>query len=295
VIFIFSVSREKENKVALKLFENNSAGGLYSSTKDMSTLGRAILNSTLLSPAATRRWMKPASHTSSLDFAVGAPWEIFSVHQSGRTVDLYTKAGDFGNYSSMTALSPDHNVGFTILAAGDGTTALVAALSDAITGEIVPALEQAGKEEASKTFSGTYASLPTTNSSITINTACDCAPGLKVERWISDSVDMFEVIARIVGVEDVAIQLYPTGLRSPGPASSNVSFRAIFESSAPGQQAVKDAGPFTRSCSTWETVDRYVYGNVGIDEFLFEVDVATGDAVSISPRAVRETLPKSSA
>lgn len=269
------------------LSSQNSAGGLYSSPKDMSTLGRAILNSTLLPPALTRRWMKPASHTSSLTYAVGAPWEIFSFQEQGRVIDLYTKEGDVGNYSAMLALSPDHNVGFTILAAGVDK---VASLSDVVASAIIPALEQAGKEQADKTFGGTYSSSGDSklNSSITITT--DGGPGLKVECWISNSTDMFELIMPLVGapqLSDVSVRLYPTGLKSP----SQVSFRAVIQSLSSSSSSI---GPFTRSCSTWETVDTFHYGNVGVDEFVFQLDQTTGEAVSVSPRALRVSLSETS-
>ncbi|KAL2012232.1 hypothetical protein VTN00DRAFT_4950 [Thermoascus crustaceus] len=197
--------------------DETPAGGLYSSAKDTSTLGRAILNSTLLSPKVTRRLMKPVTHTSSLSLSVGAPWEIFSFEEAeiGRVVDLYTKQGDVESYSSVIALSPDHNVGFTILGAG-GT---VTALSDVVAAAIIPSLNQAGKEQADKTFSGTYSLTSSSsssgghiNSSITITT--DDGPGLKVDRWISNSTDMFTPMSLALGSQvldstDVSIRLYP--------------------------------------------------------------------------------------
>ncbi|KAJ9297425.1 hypothetical protein DTO217A2_8632 [Paecilomyces variotii] len=268
--------------------DETPAGGLYSSTKDMTTLGRAILNNTLISPALTRRWMRPVTHTGSLDSSVGAPWEIYSFQGNGRVIDLYTKAGDLGSYSSMTALSPDHGVGFTILAAGDDTTSLVAVLSDLISAQLLPALEQAAKVEANTTYAGTYESVTaTSNSSISIS--IDDGPGLRVEKWISNSVDMFDVVSSsaLTGISNPIIHLNPTGLHTP----SQVSFRAIFVSPS---DAGSGTGPFTKSCSTWELVDQSNYGNVGLDEFLFELDPTTGEVKSISPRALRETLPKTS-
>lgn len=80
----------------------NRAGGLYSSIKDMTSIGRAILQNTLIPDSLTRRWMKPLTR------GVGAPWEIYSVPLNSRTVDLYTKAGNVNGYASMLALSPDH-------------------------------------------------------------------------------------------------------------------------------------------------------------------------------------------
>jgi CubicO group peptidase (beta-lactamase class C family) len=49
------------------------AGGFYSSIDDLRTLGVSIINSTLLSTAQSRRWMKPVAFTADPNFAVGAP------------------------------------------------------------------------------------------------------------------------------------------------------------------------------------------------------------------------------
>lgn len=193
----------------------------------------------------------------------------------------------------MIALSPDHNVGFTILGAG-GT---VTALSDVIAAAIIPALDQAGKEHANKIFSGTYSLTSSSssssgshiNSSITITT--DGGPGLKVDRWISNSTDICTLIPLALGSQvsnstDVSIRLYPTGLNNGN--SSRVSFRAVVIQS-PSSDGI---GPFTRACSTWATADIANYGKVGVDEFVFELDGKTGEAVSVSPRALRVNLEK---
>ena len=55
--------------------------------------------------------MKPVTHTSSLTSSVGAPWEIFRMKIPRGVVDLYTKGGDIGVYSSLLVLVPDYDVG----------------------------------------------------------------------------------------------------------------------------------------------------------------------------------------
>ncbi|PYH28222.1 serine hydrolase domain-containing protein [Aspergillus neoniger CBS 115656] len=263
--------------------DETPAGGLYSSLHDMVNIGRAILNNTLLPAALSRRWMKPVTHTTSLDFAVGAPWEIYSF-PSSRVIDVYTKAGDLGSYASMLALSPDHNVGFTILAAGDDTTSVVAYLSDLIASSIIPALEEQAKAEAADRFAGVYSS-NLTNSSLTVS--MDFGPGLNVKEWVSNSVDMRDAMMAILGasdVSDVSVRLYPTGLKSPGQQS----FRAVIQDTTAGASGI---GPFTRACETWELADSYVYGSVGLDEFVFDLGT-DGKAIRMSPRALRETLSR---
>jgi hypothetical protein len=268
----------------------NRAGGLYASIKDLSTVGRSILNNTLLSPATTRRWLRPITHTASLSYSVGAPWEIFSFQNiDGRTVDLYTKSGDLGAYSSMTALLPDYNVGFTILAAGEGTTALVAALTDTVAQSLIPALEEAAREEADNVYTGTYRAQDTTKTNSSLVISIDDGPGLIVEQWISNSVDMFQVVEALSGIDTPDIRLYPTGLQQKRNGCLYQSFRAVFGSSENSGDSI---GPVTGSSITWELVDTYKYGNVGVDEFLYELDARTG-VVNVLPRALRQTLQKS--
>ena len=48
-----------------------SAGGQYISTRDLELWGRAILQSTLLPKAMTRRWLKPHSVTAQWASDVG--------------------------------------------------------------------------------------------------------------------------------------------------------------------------------------------------------------------------------
>lgn len=72
------------------------AGGMYSSPRDLVKLGQSILNNTQLSPASTRRWLKPWAHTAVWQQAMGLAWEITRWPVDNRIVDVYTKQGDFG-------------------------------------------------------------------------------------------------------------------------------------------------------------------------------------------------------
>ncbi|KAF2211049.1 hypothetical protein CERZMDRAFT_44215, partial [Cercospora zeae-maydis SCOH1-5] len=93
------------------------SGGILSTLNDLNKLGISILNHTLLSAEATRKWMKPVTHTASLTYSIGAPWEIvrYVSPSSGKVIDIYTKLGDSGSYSAMLGLIPEFNAGFTYL------------------------------------------------------------------------------------------------------------------------------------------------------------------------------------
>ncbi|KAJ5176200.1 uncharacterized protein N7482_002077 [Penicillium canariense] len=265
------------------LGDEGPAGGIYSTSRDMAALGRAILNSSLFPPFITRRWMKPAAHTSSLDYAVGAPWEIVSFGDEP-PLDIYSKSGDIGAYSSIIALSPDYDVGFTILAAGTDGHAKIALASDLISAALLPALKASAKNQAAQRFAGNYAATDGTNSSISITT--DAGPGLLVTSWVNNGTDLIQSLMTLQHISDpsiFSIRLYPTGLESPG----RISFRALM----PPILSTAGHGPFTSSCITWVTLDAQIYGNIGIDEFFFSLD-QSGNAASISPRVLRITLPK---
>lgn len=261
-----------------------SAGGMYASTKDMATLGSSILSSKMLSSPLTRRWMKPSAHTSDMHNFVGAPWEIYSISEP-RVIDLYTKSGDIMSYSAFIALSPDHDVGFTLMSSGPNPTGATRTVPNLIVQELISALEDAAKEEANQRFSGTYSLKHGKNSSITLVT--DDGPGLKVTSWINDNENILNSAALLMRFGDASqinIRLQPTGLESPG----QISFRAIMTSPLL-ESPIK--GPFCLLCMTWVMADGQKYGNVAIDEFLFDVD-DDGNAVSVSPRALRVSLPR---
>ncbi|KAJ5138870.1 uncharacterized protein N7515_003718 [Penicillium bovifimosum] len=266
--------------------EEAPAGGIFSSAKDMSTFGRAILSNALIDPATTRRWLKPLSHTSSLQNSVGAPWEIYS-YLLPRRVDLYTKAGDIGLYSSSFALSPDHNAGFTVLVAGPNSHQLTATIAEMTADILLPALDEIAKNQALERFGGTYAlesAYSNVNSSITIT--ADEGPGLVVSEWINDSVDMIGSIMALQGVADrsaLTIRLQPSGLQAEG----RMSFSAVIYA----LPIPKDAGPMLGSCFSWILLESMVYGSVGLHEFEFGLD-AHGGATSLSPRALRVRLPR---
>ncbi|KAJ5847969.1 hypothetical protein N7455_011926 [Penicillium solitum] len=264
--------------------DESPAGNIFSSAKDMATFGRAVLSSALVDPAVTRRWMKPVAHTSSLQHSVGAPWEIYTF-LTPRRVDLYTKAGDIGLYSSTVALSPDHNTGFTVLVAGENSHAMTSTIAEMMADIMLPALDEVAKDQALERFGGTYAlTSGSSNSSITIT--ADDGPGLVVSAWTSNSVDMIKSLMTLQGVTDrsaIGIRLQPSGLETPG----RISFLAVIYS----LDVSEDAGPIVGSCLSWMLLDSMVYGNVGLPEFEFAID-HDGDATSLSLRALRVTLAK---
>lgn len=233
--------------------------------------------------------MKPSTFTSNIRASVGKPWEIWrSTNLTDHAVDFYTKSGDVFSYSSMFVIIPDFDVGFVILAAGNSTTSTTEQLTDIVAANIVPALEDLARAQSQQKYAGTYAS---TNSSLASNitlTTQPGQPGLIVQGWYSNDTDFLQAIAGFEkATTGVDVRLYPTGLvQQVSPTMQRISYRALFESLSTNL----DGGVFSADCETWASTDLYTYGNVGIEEFLFEVE--NGKVVSISPRVLRTTLKK---
>ncbi|KAK0735260.1 beta-lactamase/transpeptidase-like protein [Lasiosphaeria miniovina] len=277
-----------------QLGDESPAGNMYSSVGDLSVLGRSILGSSLLAPALSRRWLKPAALTSEPVASVGYPWGIRRVilplANGKRTVDAYNKAGRIGFYSSLINLLPDYDVGFSVLIAGPaipGNSNFN--LADFIGVRLVPALEAAAREQANAKYAGDYRSV-STNSSLRLTTQDD-RPGLGIENWLSNGTDMqttaVVLAAGYTGVQP-SIRLYPTGLETVrADGSRSAAFKATFEDV--GLPARNDM--FSTDCGSWVTLTSVTYGTQSLDEFVFEIDRA-GKVVSIESPALRVVMQK---
>ena len=254
---------------------------MYSSTNDLAAMGVAILNSTLLSPTMTRRWMMPHAFTASMSLSVGAPWEIRRVVLPSRMVDQYTKDGNWGAYAGYFVLLPEYNVGFALLGASlprPQAQGAMWAFRDMIDSIWIPALEATAEEQANAALAGTYRS-NLTNSSMTITT--DNQAGLLVSHWISHGVNVLETmrtdLASFSPDSDPDIRLYPTMLYPSG--RDVVGFAASMRWLS---------GPY----QTWESIDGLTYGSVGIDNFIFYMDESLQRATAVESLAYRDKLER---
>lgn len=204
-----------------------------------------------------------------------------------RLVDLYAKSGDIGAYSSLLILDPDHNIGFSILTAGLKSHPTVVGLADLLTSSFIPAFEEAATEEAAQLYAGDY-STGSGNAVSNITIATDPErPGLGMTKWYSNGSDMFATLKALAGVTDpsvnYSVRLYPNGVSS----KDKIAFRALFER----LPKVVDNGAFSTDCLTWVDVDQIKYGNVALDDFVFELGKG-GKVEAIDVRALRESLAK---
>ena len=263
------------------------ASGVYSTVNDLAKFGLSILNSTLLCPEETRKWLKPITHTGSLDLSVGRPWEILRITQpvSGRINDLYTKDGDSQASAALLILSPDHDAGFSILVGGGSETAYAnTVIADTITSIVLHALESQAMIEATNKFAGRYtAESPTLNSSIVLAVDPLHGSGLHVTSWISNSTDMFSYWADEAGDE---MTLFPTGLQSDG----QIAFRGTWGDS----MFTSDVGPFTYQATTkavWAEIGSFIYAGESLDLFIFDLD-AKENVIAVTNAGTRDKLRK---
>ncbi|KAI0451260.1 beta-lactamase/transpeptidase-like protein [Xylaria acuta] len=274
------------------------AGSIYSSTSDMVKAGQAILQSRLLSPAQTRRWLKPLAQTGYLSTAVGAPWEIRYLALSDQRVSqLYTKQGDEGTYHAALVLSPEHDLGWVVLAAdttGMNAGRIRETLMNSFGDLFLPVAESQAENEASVNFAGTFTD-EATNSSVRIQAGPSGSPGLLVTDLVSRGAQVIgpeSPLIQIYGVGQSA-RLYPSNLRATsrskggsGTYDSRLGFRATYFNAT---QPNKIQDP----CLTaWTALGAPLYGQVALDDWVFQMR-EDGQAEALDVGFVRLTLERS--
>lgn len=289
---------------SLTLITASSTAGYYSTLTDLTTLGRSILDSTLLPPLITRKWLKPITHTSSLRFSLGSPWEILresvpvslsSQTNTTRIVDFYTKQGGGDGYTSLLGLSPDHDMGISILTAGPSSSVTFLAIRQLFVDVWLPAAEQAARDEAMAKFVGNYTLGPTSgvanndtdsSSSFVEVSLHPAEPAILMSKLLSNGTDVMELLRQnskqlIGGGEGSArMWLYPMGLITGSSARSRVAFRGVL--GLAGKSAAEN-------CASWAEGDRLRWGNYPSDLLIFE-DGPDGRAQAVEVPVLGMTL-----
>ncbi|KAH7633105.1 beta-lactamase/transpeptidase-like protein [Sordaria sp. MPI-SDFR-AT-0083] len=320
---------------AFELAEEAATGNMYTSAGDMSSLGRAIMRSTLLKPAVTRRWLKPSAFTSDPKSLVGMPWGIrqldIGFNQSFQITHAFNKLGSLGAYTSLLAIMPDLDIGFSILAAGDPPAGLAMDIADTLTTTYLSTMTYIARTEADRIYSGQYrytgnitvpvpvpssppsnSTIPpkytngtiTTerkrlNSSLTISTSAS-SPGLVLKNWISNSTDMsFYAVAIGSNITDEyldkikpSVRLYPTGFSEP--LSDGKGGKRVAFKAVFEDLSLPERKPGMQmgtDCATWVGVTGVVYASRPLDLFIFEVD-EKGKVRGVENGALRVMLDK---
>ncbi|RBR18132.1 uncharacterized protein FIESC28_06198 [Fusarium coffeatum] len=271
-------------------------GGVYSNSADLRKLGLSILNSELLSPADTRRWMKPLGNTASLTNSVGAPWEIYRLTlpvspNSNRTrvSDLYTKLGGNVAYAAVIALSPDHGIGYSILTAGDGAIPARIPLRNAVGTAFVTAAEWAGWENAKRTYPGVYVDDKREGTNLTISVE-EGRPGLGLDSFFINGTEarasLFSPLSEELFGDDILVRLYPIGAKKVEGSKQFISYRAIPQVPPIEPRAAVEGGEglFDDGCMAWASVGFFDDS----DEFTFEVE--DGKVAGVTNRALIDVM-----
>lgn len=243
--------------------------------------------------------MKPSTHTASLRFSVGAPWEIYRTQSgitTGRVIDLYTKSGSVGQYNSLIALIPDYGVVLTVLTAGPDNGA-IETVPDVVLQAVLPVLEEMSKTDECLRLCGTFEETSQSSSkSSVIIIARDQEPGLVITKWTSNGVDVLAAASDYAlstgSGAVIAVRLYSTNLSSPSDVEGNLtvaSYRAVFET----EDASTRPMIFNARYGTWASVDQLMYGGVAVDDFNFLLD-GDGIATAVEPHVLRATYSKRS-
>ncbi|KAK3305023.1 beta-lactamase/transpeptidase-like protein [Chaetomium strumarium] len=284
------------------------SGGINSNTADLLAFMVGILKNRALPPSSTRRWLKPATFTSGWSGAVGAPWEIYRLDNlttgtsdgsgsSGRITDLYTKGGTLADYHSAAVMVPDYGLVLSVLASGPEIMGLLPQLVALRVAEaLIPALDQAGKEEARQRFAGTYVD-PESGSRLTLAVGDDDedkdgASGLVLSDWVVRGFDVLPHLDRYhpTRVNSTAprselrsVRLYPTGLETERRSAWRATFPSFTDEDAElvdGSTRLRDA-----TCVSWQMADRLTYNYLAMDHFEFRFGEGGHEAVSVKSKA----------
>ncbi|KAI1472219.1 beta-lactamase/transpeptidase-like protein [Daldinia caldariorum] len=285
---------------AFDMGNESPTGNMYTSSSDLSRVGRAILRSTLMPPAVTRRWLKPVTFSSDPRSGVGAPWGVrqlpFSKESPYQFATTFNKAGSLGKYSALLAVIPDFNIGFSILAAGDVPPSLPMDIADTLSNTYLPTMVNTARIQADELYGGAYKH-PDSAVNSSLNVVVDSrTPGLSLSSWISNGTNLlwYSVAIGQNITKDYwekvrpSVRLYPTGLwDATSDGGKRVAFKAVFEDlSLPNVSK-----PFTTDCSTWVSVAGIMYGSKPLDQFIFNIN-AGGNVTSVENGALRNRLEK---
>ncbi|KEF54903.1 uncharacterized protein A1O9_09346 [Exophiala aquamarina CBS 119918] len=254
-----------------------AAISMYSTISDLSRAGVAMLNSTLVPSATTRRWLKPIVNTSNLRNDVGRPWIVYkaTANQSpiNPVIDILTSYGSVGRYSSYFGLVPDYNVGFTILAVDEIAAPDLNVHAD-IVGGFIAGLEKAAISQAAVRYAGVYSSNET-NASLVMDKP-DGIPGLSLTNFTVGDMNIRREIAVALNIAPAAlsIRLYPSNVAEDTETGVFI-FRAVFQDT----DAPIDAG--TPTCITWLTVDALNLNGKPLDLFIFTLEKGKVTGVQI--------------
>jgi hypothetical protein len=211
------------------------------------------------------------------------------------------KGGGQPNVGTIFALSPDHGIGFSVVANTDDP---VRALEERwplrqLVGEVfVTAAEHAGHENAEINHAGIFTVLDNPNTNVTISVDPD-KPGLNVESMFFEGIESRSVLAGLGSVPlpsaNFSVRIYPTGVESRDGDIHELEFRAITAKIPAARTRARAEGGtslFENRCLNFLSVafQKGEDGVHGIDEFVLKT--IRGRLQSVSYRASGITMER---
>ena len=270
----------------------NPAGGLYSSSSDLSIWLRYVLSTYNAQTLAAGNWFTPTSFSGSIDTFYGMPWEIFRARtnevvkglKSTRPLTFITKGGGMPGYTSIMIMVPEYAIGITILVAGNGKA--LGDLREVVVKEMVSFAEEAAMAELRARYVGTYEDWRS-NSSITLAQSDNY--GLTVTRWISNGIDTLlglgGIYERTGGLW--VMHVLPTLLFEDEDKQEGERWR-LFPQKVASEQEGTGGSVWDNFCaSDWEIT---TYAGKPFNEIVFQGGSHYGSSESVQLSGFRSTL-----
>lgn len=175
-------------------------------------------------------------------------------------------------YTTVIALSPDHDMGVSILTSGDETQAAFNTIRQAFLDVWLAVAEETARDQAQATYEGTYASnVAGDNSSIVVGLSPG-EPALFVDRVISNGTDVLQYVINAAGLGGkegkFGLWLYPMGLVDESSDKVDGGKKRVAFRGWPGLVGETPS----ETCGSWAESDRLRWANYPGDLYVFEVD-----------------------
>ncbi|KAK4096155.1 beta-lactamase/transpeptidase-like protein [Parathielavia hyrcaniae] len=289
--------------------DNTPGGGLVSTLADLSTFVHAILArdpALGLTETQVREWLQPRSFAGSRSSFVGLPWEIFRP-EPGHTVTIHSKGGAAYGYIARIALLDEYGVGLVILMAG-GQDA-VTDVFDVAVSVLVPAVDEAAREQAEREYVGHFAG-DTNNMQVPVSATTELdGTSLRLTGLYRNGTDILASLQEVAQVTlfgflpsmrlTGVVRMYPaeverTTVLPNGREVVEEDWRLLLEMELQSEAELPGKGLSRHDCLAWSLSDWIHYGGEPADGLVFVRDAPTGSVLGLDAPFLRSgTMDKS--
>ena len=203
---------------------------------------------------------------------------------------LMSQQGGIG----VSALSPDHGLGYSILLGGPAAIADRVTLRDAVAEVFVTAAEHAALENVEEKFTGSHVDEVAQGVNITLTGDQD-RPGLGLNEVYVNGTNLLPLLFASPDLPpaNVSICLYSMGVEWRDPEASEAtvysSYRAFAQIVPENRRVdVKGVAGLFDHCENWQSVGFASQVGVATDEFVFEM--LDGELESVSSPLTNNTF-----